>query len=1068
MFRLTLRRLLPAFAPFLLPVIALAAEFEIEGRSFTLPDGFKIERIAGPPLVDRPITAAFDEQGRLYVADSSGSNDKVEIQLEQKPHRILRLEDTNGDGQFDSKTIFADRMMFPEGTLWHDGSLYVAAPPQIWKLTDTTGDGVADVREIWFDGKTLTGCANDLHGPYLGLDGWIYWCKGAFAEQTYERPGQKPFVTKASHIFRRRADGQGIVEPVMTGGMDNPVDVVFTPGGERIFTTTFLQRPGGGNRDGLIHAVYGGVYGKDHGVLDGHIRTSPDLMPVLAHTGPSAPCGLERYDSDVFGQEFQDNLFACQFNMHKVTRHVLEPDGATFRSTDEDFLVGSELDFHPTDVLTDADGSLIVVDTGGWYKLCCPTSQLAKPDVLGAIYRIRREGAEVPEDPRGLAIAWEDQTPEQLASLLDDARPAVRQRAIETLASLGEAALPALEQSVRTGTSAQARRNAVWALTRIDAEPARKAVRLALPDKEETVRQAAIHSISVHRDAGAINLLNTWLNSPLAHDRRASAEALGRLGDPAAVPGLLQAISKAGDDRVLEHSLIYALIEIGDPDAILAGLSSQDVAHHRPFGFAKKIDAAKKIYATLAGLSSQDVARRRAALIALDQMEGGTLDPETVLPFLTASDPGLKETAAWIVGRHPDWAPTLTNHYRERLAEKDLSSSEEQSLEDQLSQLAGSETIQNLLAEPLRSDSASPQSRRISLRAMTRAGLSETPSSWVEALTRTLQGNDPDLLRQAASTARALPMPDEGVNDLNAELLKIGRNADHPADLRLLSLAAIAGGLKQVDEKLFAFLIEQLDPEGTVLARTTAADVLATARLDQEGLLELAQALSKAGPMEVNRLLPAFERSTDAKVGAKLLEALEQSPARSTLRVETLKPLLEPYGDDLAERAQSLYSALDADIATQAEQLERLLTELPKGNIRRGQEIFNGDKAACSSCHAIGYLGGKVGPDLTRIGQIRTGRDLLESIVYPSSSFVQSYESVVIATTDGRVFNGILKEDGPETVILTTGPDEEERIPRADIEEMQPGTVSIMPAGLDQQLTPQELADLVSFLEACR
>ena len=48
----------------------------------------------------------------------------------------------------------------------------------------------------------------------------------------------------------------------MTGGMDNPVDVVFTPGGERIFTTTFFQHPGGGQRDGLIHAIYGGVYGK--------------------------------------------------------------------------------------------------------------------------------------------------------------------------------------------------------------------------------------------------------------------------------------------------------------------------------------------------------------------------------------------------------------------------------------------------------------------------------------------------------------------------------------------------------------------------------------------------------------------------------------------------------------------------------------------------------------------------------------------------------------------------------------------------------------------------------------
>ena len=59
-------------------------------------------------------------------------------------------------------------MMFPEGILWHRGVVYVAAPPHIWKLTDTDDDGKAEKREVWFDGKTLTGCANDLHGPYLG------------------------------------------------------------------------------------------------------------------------------------------------------------------------------------------------------------------------------------------------------------------------------------------------------------------------------------------------------------------------------------------------------------------------------------------------------------------------------------------------------------------------------------------------------------------------------------------------------------------------------------------------------------------------------------------------------------------------------------------------------------------------------------------------------------------------------------------------------------------------------------------------------------------------------------
>ena len=83
-------------------------------------------------------------------------------------------------------------------------------------------------------------------------------------------------------------------------------------------------------------------------------------MPVLTHFGPAAPSGLTRYASRVFGDEYRDNFFAALFNLHKVTRHVLEPSGATFTSRDSDFLVSNSRDFHPTDVLEDADGSLLV------------------------------------------------------------------------------------------------------------------------------------------------------------------------------------------------------------------------------------------------------------------------------------------------------------------------------------------------------------------------------------------------------------------------------------------------------------------------------------------------------------------------------------------------------------------------------------------------------------------------------------------------------------------------------------------------------------------------------------
>ncbi|HLN30876.1 MAG TPA: PVC-type heme-binding CxxCH protein [Gemmataceae bacterium] len=1011
-------------------------QVQLNGHTFTLPVGFEIEVVAAPPLVDRPIVADFDEQGRLYVADSSGSNDKVQQQLANKPHRILRLEDTKGNGAFDRRTVFADKMMFPEGVMWYAGSVYVAAPPSIWKLTDTTGDGVADQRSEWFQGKTLTGCANDLHGPYLGPDGWIYWCKGAFAKQTYDRPGRPPLVTRAAHIFRCRPDGSGI-EPVMTGGMDNPVEVVFTPGGERIFTTTFLQRPGGGRRDGLIHAVYGGVYGKVNDVLDDHPWTGPSLMPVLTHLGPAAPAGLVRYESYVFGYEYQGNLFAALFNMHKVTRHVLQPVGATFQARDVDFLVSSNLDFHPTDVLEDADGSLLVIDTGGWYKLCCPTSQLHKPDVLGAIYRIRRKGAPKIADPRGRKLAWSEMNSGELARLLDDARPAVRRRAIQALATRGAQVIPDVVEILRTGKSIDARCSAVWTLTRIDQPDARSAVRQALSHPDEIVRQAAIHSVSVWRDRDAFSELLRLVQGASRQNQRAAAEALGRLGNKAAVPVLLECLVGPGD-RVLEHSLTYALIEIADREA------------------------------TVAGLKSNILRTRRAALMALDQMSGGKLDPSAVTPELAALDPAMRETASWIVGRHLEWGQELAGFLRDRLGTTALSAHDREELMKQLAHFARSPAIQLLVAEHLRDKKSSPEARRMLLHVISQSGLKEIPSSWQNELVRLLSQEQGELLAEAVLTARALPAAKKPSQELTAVLVRIASKSSTPAAVSLGALAAVPGGPGELSAPLFALARTNLDREQPVAMRGLAADVLSRARLTSDQLLALTDSLRTIGPMEMDRVLDAFAQSMDERVGQALLAALQASPGRSALRVETLKPRLAKFSSAIQRQADGLYAVLDADSFKQKVRLEQLLAGMQHGDIRRGQLIFNSAKAACASCHQVGYMGGNVGPDLTRIGSIRSERDLLESIIFPSASFVRSYEPVVIGTKDGKFFNGLVRKDAPEEIVLVLGANQEVHIPRDNIEDMQPSKVSVMPAGLDQQMTPGELADLVAFLKACK
>ena len=785
-----------------------ASEFEFSSQRFTVPDGFSVEVAAGPPLVDRPITFDFDEEGRLYVAESSGSNAPVADQLLLKPHRILRLEDSDGDGVFDSRTLFAEGMMLPEGTMWFRGSLYVAAPPSIWKLTDRDGDGIAEDRIEWFSGKTLTGCANDLHGPYRGPDGWIYWCKGAFAEQTYDLPNRPGWKTRASHIFRSKPDGT-LLEPVLTGGMDNPVDLVFTDRGDQILSCTFLEHPAGGLRDGLLHAIYGGVYGKDHSVLDGHPRTG-DLMPTLAQLGPAASCGLHAYRSQTFGEEYRGNLFSCAFNLRKVVRHTLVPIGASYTSTDSDFLVCDSSDFHPTDCIEDADGSLLVADTGGWYKLCCPTSQFEKPATLGKIYRIRsapKSTLKTIHDPRGLKIAWQTQSMEQCASLLGDARPVVMDQAIEMLAAAGEKSLVILEQTINEAQPA-ARLGALWTLVRIDHDRARTLVRACLDDADPSIRYAAAHGAGLHRDRVALASLTKRLTDTDRGVARAAAEAIGRLKDEKACRSLLEAV-ETHTDRALEHSLRYALIEIANAPAIV------------PF------------------LDSKSALIQASAMIAIDQIDAlstdteSLLDEKRIIDLCNSSDPLLFNTAWWIASRHPQWADALSHRVRPQL-ERASTSDRPQSdiIIATLAKLVSNPSIVDALAEVIADRNAAPPVRLAALKTMSIARPKQTPLSCLEAIASLLreqiQQYSPDLLLSALQTLASLPLEKEQRQTLVAPIMALVDNQEVSSDAMLAGLSLLAEFRPPLSEAIVQRLLDVLEessmPLKQISRRTNLSD----------------------------------------------------------------------------------------------------------------------------------------------------------------------------------------------------------------------------------------------------
>jgi len=172
--------------------------------------------------------------------------------------------------------------------------------------------------------------------------------------------------------------------------------------------------------------------------------------------------------------------------------------------------------------------------------------------------------------------------------------------------------------------------------------------------------------------------------------------------------------------------------------------------------------------------------------------------------------------------------------------------------------------------------------------------------------------------------------------------------------------------------------------------------------------------------------------------------------------------------EDSRAAGADLLARSDALTRAEREAFEGLLASLPEGDPVRGHAVFAGKTGACTTCHAMAYVGGRVGPDLSHIGAIRTPRDLLEAIVRPSASFVRSYEPSIVVTVDGRSHQGVVREEPGGMLAVQTTATTLERVARDEVESIQPGRVSIMPQGYDRLLSPQDLADLVAFLHRAK
>ncbi len=1000
---------------------------DTHGYQPQVPEGYMVEIAAGPDLVDYPMFSTLDETGRLFVFESTGNvYDKTKDAFEKPQFRIKLLEDLDGDGIYDKSTIFADTVRFPQGGVFYKGSLYASSAPDLLKLTDTDGDGVADKREVILSGWTLNVNANSLVGPFMGPDGWLYLTNAIMGFDVTSKEGER-MKGETSRIWRVKPDGSQL-EWISAGGMNNPVELTFTDAGEVIGTETYFTDPQAGQRDALVYWTEGGVYPKPNSNIDrdGLPRTG-ELMPVIAKFSRVSPSGIALFRSNGLGDDYQGNLFSAQFNTHRIMRHKLFRDGASFKTEDEPFFSVSHEDFHPTDVLEDADGSMLVVETGGWFIKGCPLSQVSKPELKGAIYRVRKKNAPKTADIYGNKINWSAIDPAEAINYLQDARFFVSDKAKQALIDMGDKALPALAKLSTSTTDAAVHQKIVFTLYQIGTPEATAQLQNYLQHSSEEVRIAAVRSIGLLRDNGSLSVLHELLLSDAsAAVKRQTATALGQLKNSNSVAPLLQAAQQE-QDRFNRHAIIYALMQINDAPAVRPALG-----HTEPLV-------------------------QEAALIALDQMSGSDLRPDDVLRFLSGNNEALRNTALWIATHHPAWSSQMAAFLKKRFATGGLNADEEKLYKELLVALSEQTAIQAFVANGATTGSKNYQ--LFFMDVIAKSKLKMLPDIWVNVVRKQLHaGVDADIKTKAMNLVAMREL-----KQLTAETKQLADDTKNPETLRMDAIAVLLKQDSILRATDFNLLYALMQPGKEAPLRQRAAYIMETADLTEAQLQTITdELLPKADAYILPRLVPMYAGKYPVALAEKLIKVLQESPALDGFTEPALKKIFEEYPAEIQPALNQMITKLNTVHGERLKKLQAYEDKIGTGSLENGRQLFFG-KATCGTCHTVGPQGGHMGPDLTSIQRDRSAHDLLEAIVYPAASYVREFETYDIKTSTGS-YRGILKEKTPEAITAEVAPGVIVRINRNEIQSLEQANVSMMPQGLDKLLDDQEMADLMAFL----
>jgi putative membrane-bound dehydrogenase-like protein len=992
-----------------------------EQPHFLLPEGFEIELVAAEPLVINPISMTVDERGRIYVSEShtyrygpSGSP------IKPFKNPLVRLDPLPG-GKGYRRVLVADGFDEPiMGLAVRGNKLWCTACNFLYQF-DLQDDGQAVNR------RTLLIDKNKAWNPFgmfvleWGPDGQLYMSVGNHnidirppAEDG--KPAEAPSISGrggSGIVMRINADGGNMQR--LVHGLRVPYSFEYDPFGQ-----LWVLSNGEGNPNRFVRVIDGVDYhcysrGVSNQWLTGQHLLSPPCfeLPAGAHTQ------LMRYYGAAYPAEYQGNLFLDNWGQHgfaganrSVFRYTTDERNEIVSK--EAFVSCADPHFRCSHIALDNDGNMLVAD---WY------GRDDESDLTGRIWRVKYTGElPMPQPSRSGLQARPDGSGEPSYNLRsdDDAVAAlgsshhrVRERAVEQLRARGNEVVGKLSAYAAAAEQPLGAASALWTLLQIGTPQSHAAIASGAKHSDWRVRRLAMNFLRRY-DVPAATTVATALSAD--KDPAVQVEAALAHKDSAKTRAALLAALQAGaaDDLHLRYEAAWHLARHAESVTFDQLLNADDVSLRLTGLIALDI----ALYESRDGLpNGPDVKSFALQTLTKRLADPGPLDAELLLDIVSTNpNPATVDGLRQLIAR-PD-APVAIKA-RGLLTLRALSGG----VSDELLLAAGKHLLE--AAEKGEVQLHSNADWLLLLKLM-EAG---EPSDFTVRQIASLSGHGDAPVRAAAlSLARKFgPAAAPITGTLWQRLL----DPKHPVDRRL----EIIGTLTAIEPEPNAEHWQRLlaDPNSAI-----RADAIRSWRAFAENSA-LVEILLRESPALIQQ---------DPEVKGDLAAVLRHLKTGEAIARNLPQP--ETDKQKLAEETTAAIESMSPDRSKTAHLL--------------GRRVF--ERSACVKCHTTVSENTPRAPSLKDIGKTQKLDYLIESVLDPSKIIKTGFLSETIITTDGQTLSGLVQEEGDSLRIFDA--DRETLLPKSKIDQRAVVKKSLMPDGQEQQLSREEFADLIAYLQSLK